>query len=1158
MGNQSKLQVGVRRFSALLVFSVALVANLPVRAQTVNGTVLGGVTDASGSAIPGAMVTLTNPSTGDHRTAQTDGSGNYRFLNMVPGTYRLEIEKAGFRRQTRDEVVLNVAADMRVDVRLDVGDVSQTVEVAAETPLVQTDSAALSQVVEGRTVTDTPLNGRNVLNLVTLVPGVVAIGNSFSGNPMGNASTNPSSNYGWGMFASGGGSGNQNAMFVDGLPQNTTDTNRTVLVPTQDAIQEFRIATNNVSAEFGRFAGAVVNMTTKSGSNQFHGSGYEFLRNKDLNANNFFNNATNLPRPSFTQNQAGGNIGGPIVKDKTFFFFTWEGFWLRQGSPLLTTVPTAAMRVGNFAGLPTIYDPTTNPRVPFNNNQLTRLDPTAVIMANLYFPLPNLPGNINNFSSNVNTGGNSNQYDVRIDHTISDKQRLFARYTYWNNNALPFNPFNNITVQAPTDTGINQFVGGDTYALNPTTVFDFRLGTSIHAFYNTAPPGAANNVNEGQFGPAYAALSPQMSYHVIPSVSITGFYPIVSNESQGINNDYYSLFSMTKVLGRHTIKIGGQVQREEFYLGQGRNGVGSGVFNFDNTFTQAGATTRTGGYPFASFMLGYATTGQIQTVNRSSMVDYYQGYYLTDTFQVSRKLTLTLGLRWELPGVYAEKHDRNTNFDPTAPNPLAAQTGLPLLGQFQLVNSSQYPSRFALSPRYDLFAPRVGLAYRIDDKTVIRAGYGISYEPAAQSMTNNSPINATITTLIQSLDGNVTPYNVLSNPYPNGIQAPSGRNPGAPYNLGTNGTAFNYATFPDYSYPYIQQWNFNIQRQLPGGSVFQVAYAASKGTHLPGAGSNIDQLNPVYFSLGSQLTTQVPNPFAGLMPSTSTLNASTILAGQLLRPYPQYLFASASGTYLGTSSYNSLQVTLQKRFGGGGNFSASYVWSKFITDVEGQEPSGVQNTVNAIQTSYCLNCSQALSGYDVAQHLVLSYTYDLPFGKGKHFLSGVSPLADRFVGGWGFNGITTIQSGFPLSISSAASSQLAQFGYNTANTNTAQLYPNVTAGCDKTIPGPLSSHLNQAFNTACFSAPSPFGFGDEARTDPNLRGQGIDNWDVSLFKNITVTERVRMQFRAEVFNVANRVQFAPPATSFGSATFGIISSQANNPRLIQFALRLNF
>ena len=313
------------------------------------------------------------------------------------------------------------------------------------------------------------------------------------------------------MFASGGGSGNQNAMFVDGLPQNTTDTNRTVLVPTQDAIQEFRMATSDISAEFGRFAGAVVNMTTKSGTNQFHGGVYEFLRNKDLNANNFFNNSTGQPTPAFTQNQAGANVGGPILRDKTFFFFSWEGFWLRQGDPLLTTVPTEAMRMGNFAGLPTIYDPTTTPRVPFMNNQIPvgRLDPTAVIMANLYYPLPTLPGNINNFSSNVNTGGSATQYDVRIDHDISDKQRLFARYTYWNNNALPYNPFNNITVQAPTNTGINQFVGGDTYALNSTTVFDFRLGTNIHAFYNTAPPGAANSVNEAQFGPAYAALSPQ-------------------------------------------------------------------------------------------------------------------------------------------------------------------------------------------------------------------------------------------------------------------------------------------------------------------------------------------------------------------------------------------------------------------------------------------------------------------------------------------------------------------------------------------------------------------------------------------------------------------------------------------------------------------------
>lgn len=1125
---------------------------LPLSAQTFYGTILGTVTDSSGAGVPGASITLLSPSTGDRRTAETDSSGSYRFINLIPGVYRLEIEKAGFKRQTRDDVNVNVEAALRIDARVEVGDVTQTVEVTAQTPLLQTDSTALSKVVEGRTVTETPLNGRNVLNLVSLVPGVVPQG-SFSGSAVGNQNAGTSTNnFGWGNFQAGGGMANQSATFLDGTPLNGPESNIMALVPTQDVIQEFRIATSNVSPEFGRFAGAVVNMTTKSGGNQFHGGAYEFLRNKLLNANNFINNSTGSSRPPFTQNQYGATLGGPIQRDKTFFFFNWEQYWQRQGSPLLTTVPTEAMKAGDFsaAGLPVIYDARTNPRIPFANNVIpaNRIDPTAKVMTQ-YWSAPNLPGILNNFTTNTGAGGDYVQYNIRLDHNLSDRQRLFGRYTYWDTNPFRRDPFHNITAASIIKPGTDQAAVGDTYSLNPTTVLEFRLGYWRHYYDEFAPNHG--NVDLSQFGPAYAKLAPFMTYHIIPGANINGFYNISNLMGFGANNIYTSNYSVTKIVGRHSLKIGGEFRRDEFYFGQLAfpNNASSGGFVFDNTWTQQGPATRVGGYPFASFMLGYATSGSIATLSKASNIMYYQGYYVADTFQVNRKLTLTAGLRWELPGFYTEKKDRDTVLDPTAIDPLAARTGLPLKGQLVLVNSPGRPDRHALDRHWALFAPRLGLAYRLNEKTVVRTGYGIAYTPTNSTSPNNSPINIAMTVMETSRDGNVTPFNVLSNPFPNGILQPPLRDPAALFSL--EGGAISGAN-PASRFPYVQQWNFNIQRELLSGAVLEVGYAGSKGTHLAGGQSGLNQLSVDQLSLGSGLTAQVRNPLAGLLPATSGLNAATVSAGQLLRPYPQYTNVSIATPTNADSIYHSLQVSLQKRFRGGGNFTASYTWSKFLSNSDASTTFLDSTTgTGAVQDNSNLRNSRSLISFDVPHRLTLSYTYDLPVGKGKRFLGNINSAADRVLGGWGFNGVTTIQSGFPLTFTSSATSQISGFGFGT-------LRPNVVAGCQKTVDGDLKTHLRQAFNTSCFSAPSAFGIGNESRTDPNLRGQGIANWDFSVFKAIPVTERIRMQFRTEFFNIANRVQFGNPGTAIGNPTFGQITSQLNLPRLVQFALRLNF
>jgi hypothetical protein len=467
---------------------LCLLVSASLSAQTFYGSIVGTVSDSSGATIGQANVTLLNTGTGDRRTGQTDSSGNYQFVNLPPGQYRVEVEKAGFRRLIRDNVTVEVQSVVRIDAALQVGDLNQTIEVTEQTPLLQTENASLGQVVEARKVLEMPLNGRNVFSLVALVPGVVPGGQS-SQTPTG---TNP---FAWANFQIGGGQANQSASYIDGAPNNSSYVNHTMLVPTQDAVQEFRVQTNNLGPEFGRLAGGVINLTTKSGTNQFHGSAYEYLRNRSLNANTFFNNRAGVKRPAFSQNQFGANLGGPIRRDKTFFFGSYEGFRLRQGQSYVFSVPTDPMRAGNFSDFRSaagamipIYDPLTTcgrlgnapcarnaagaevlSRLPFPGNVIptNRFDPAARVMTNLWGRAnsPGLPFTaVNNFTANASVGGDQNQYNARVDHTVSDKQRVFARYTYWSNLNLPIDPYSTKTcVDRCTESmNTNQAVLGDT------------------------------------------------------------------------------------------------------------------------------------------------------------------------------------------------------------------------------------------------------------------------------------------------------------------------------------------------------------------------------------------------------------------------------------------------------------------------------------------------------------------------------------------------------------------------------------------------------------------------------------------------------------------------------------------------------------------------
>ncbi len=1108
----------------------------PLRAQDIYGAVVGTVTDSSGASVAGAKVTLINVGTHETKVAETAPSGNYEFLNLIPGAYEVDVEKDGFKRMTREGIQVIVQATARNDFALEVGAVGETVRVSAQAVTLQTETATISQAVEGRNVTEMPLNGRNAYTLIELVPGVVF----ESGSPQ-----------------IGGGMANENATYVDGVSMNTAYFNSSGAAPTQDSVEEFRVQTNSATADFGRFAGGVISLTTKSGTNEFHGTLYEFLRNRVLNANTFFSNRSGLPTPPFTQNQYGGNIGGPIRKNKTFFFFSYEGYSQRTATTYLLNAPTPQMLTGNFSQfLPSggiIYDPlssttgTNRAAFPGNIIPTNRLDPTAVIMSTLQWNTPNQPGLSNNFINNAASGSDNRTYNARIDHSFSDKQRFFGRFGYADPIPIDPSPYHNTEVTLSTrESHFPTVVFGDTYTFTPTMIFDIRL-----SYVRTE-----NNRYPSQLGINLTTVGWPASYNLedttrtLPQICMSNYDfsgGYCSGNPQSViivaNNDFAISPSLTKIFGRHTIKFGAELRRDQLNYLQANNN--SGNFSFTTAMTAQNALSPgIAGNQFASFMLGDGSSGSLGLNAATTGEEFYQGYYVTDTFVVNHRLTVTAGLRWEGLGPFTESKNRQTVLLPGVQNPL-----VPYPGVVALVDSSYYGSRGSQPHPYKLFAPRLGLAYRLSDKWVIRAGGSINYLPedgAIGSSPFGSPVNSTTTSWVPSVNGaGLVPFATLSNPFPNGISIPPQTSP--TYQQVLLGLSVS-STVPNNPYAYTEQYNFGIEHEMPGGAVLDVSYAGLHGVHLYQT-RQLDQLPDQDLALGTQLLQSVPNPFYGQV-ATGTLASSTVTYGQLLRPYPQYTGFSETAVGGANSSYNALQAKLEKRFKHGGTVLASFTKSKLISNVEQlANYSNLPAGVSTFQDYNNLKAEKSLAGFDYPETLVVSYVYDLPFGRGQTFMSGVSGPLDKLIGGWGFNGITTLQAGSPLTFSTSV---------NNTNSYGGGLRPNVTAGCDKSISGSAQSRLNEWFNTSCFTAPPAFTFGSESRTDPNLRSAGVNNFDFAVFKDTSITERFKLQFRTEVFNLFNRVLFQVPNMQQGSSTFGVVTSQANNARLIQLALRLRF
>jgi hypothetical protein len=1210
--------MNIRR-SGIPLVTVLLWAVTPaaVIGQNVHGRISGNVSDSSGASIGGATVTLTNLDTNTKSQITTEASGSYSFVSIDPGRYRIEAEKSGFKKFGREPIIVQIESGLKIDIVMPVGAASETVEVTGEAPLLQPETNSLGQVIEQRTVTDLPLNGRNPIALTQLVPGVVpqgqpSAGNSSTGNPVG---ANP---FALGDFQIGGGMAGQSQILIDGVPTNGAYLNVVTVIPTQDAIEEFKVQTNNLGPEYGRFAGGVINLSTKPGTNHFHGSLYEFIRNKVLNANDFFANRGGVARPPFTQNQFGVNGGGPIVRDKLFFFGAYEGFRQRKGSIFSTWVPNDAERSGDFSSIGTsgdnsvltIYDPTTSAgcdstaatcRTPFAGNVIpaNRIDPTAQALLS-FFPEPNQTNNPSgNFVTAFSTGGDVNQYNGRIDYALSQKQRIFGRYTYSHILSLPDNPFAQICTDRCTETTTAHQVSlGDAVVFSPRLILDLHLGYTRYVYLRTP---LSQGIDLAQFGDNWKALTPQMTYTHIPTVCVSqhsgdqrwggGWCAAGTGSGIGAFDDTWSFDpAISRIMGKHTLKVGFEyrILRNNYY----QSNEPAGLLNFDSGMTAAnpqnanngstGLDAAAGGNGFASFLLGYGSGGDASEPAKTADQNLYWAIYAGDTWNLSKKITLNLGARVDLQGDWTERFNRSLALNTKEASPLLAMSDAvsaafpSLKGGVDLVKSSRHSSRSSM-PSWNHVSPRVGISFQLDSNTVIRTGYGMFFLPVDvrwDDAPHNLFINSFATQWLTAQSDGVTPRDTLFNPFPSGITPPFGRDQNI-IDVKGDGTEAPPSSNPA---PYVQQWNLDLQRQFHGDFLVDIAYAGSKGTHLPMHNQDLDQLQPQYLPHSAAdvpaLTAQVPNPFAGNctgctgpVQTGGVGTNATVKAAQLLLPYPQWDDVSMAEPDNRDSIYHSMQMKVQKRFSAGAQLLVSYAISKLIDNTNSEinwlEASPVSwNDANA----YNLRGERSLDAFDVPQRLVIGSILDLPVGKGRALAGNAGPVADKLIGGWGINTIITFQNGFPVIIGGCPGA-LSSSGI-----------PNV--GCARPTRDLHASHLTGGskdqklahwFNPLAFTNgdPTDFGYGHDSRTEPNIRNDGQKNFDFAAFKNTKFGPdgRYGFEFRAEFFNLFNRVQFNPPNSSCCggttqdeqlNSTFGQVTGQYNLPRIIQFAGRITF
>lgn len=1081
--------------------ALALLIASPVFAQTFTGTIRGRVTDSSGAPVPQAIVTVIETATSTSIRAVTSETGDYSVSFLKPGVYRVSVAAPGFKEAIENDVALQLNQSLRLDKTLEVGAASESIEITASTTQLNYESPEIGHVVGEQQLLNVPLiagssRGRSPLLLAKLVPGVV----STSSN---NSNIN--------NFSFGGGRPVTNEILVDGLPTTNPSDQTYTLTPSPDAVQEFKVITIPFSAEFGHTGGGVMLLTSKHGTNQYHGSVYDYFRNRVLTARNFFLAAQSQVK--YVQNDPGATLGGPVWlpgyngKNRTFFFVDWNVTLASEGRVFQGFVPTARERTGDFsetfssAGqLIQIYDPMNTgaglARDPFPGNIIpgSRIDPVAREIIKFY-PEPNASASTYNYYVTPPQLRQTWQWLWRIDHDLGPNDKAFLRMGRYNpngdaQNRIP-NKANNDTAGGFRDT---QVVISESHVFGPRVFNDFRVGFVQEVNYTL--PG-------GEVVPAPELGLKGVPLDSFPIINVSGGVPMINLGASSFFYDRNRSYVFNEALnwqkGRHTLRMGGDYRRQMY--NNYSPGKLAGSYAFNGTFTRNQGNNQTG-LGFADLLLGMPATTTININDYTYRLNINSaGLFFQDDFKLTGRLTLNLGLRWEYDGPYSEANNQFANFNPTLRN---RTTGNP--GEMEFAGRNGAPEHFVPNI-YHNFLPRFGFAWGVLRNTVLRGGYGI-YRLPAIGFSGFGPVSQYATAAsFSSLDGGATPRYQLANGVPaysynvdaNGL-------PNVPASL-TNPTSVVTALDTRVRTPYNQSWQLGIQQQL-GRWFAEVDYVATKGTKLP-IFINLNQLRPDQFGSGNR---------------------------QSLRPFPQYAGAGMLAND-GNSIYHSLQAKLEHRWRSGLLVSVAYTFSKLINDVD----APARSNGAPIQNVYNLRGERGIGGYDVPQRFVANYVYELPFGRGGRYLVN-APVLKEIIGGWLVAGITEFQVGLPL--------QITQANNTGGFTNTQR--PNQVA---RAALARGDRRIDRWFNTEAMVVAPLYTLGSAPRFA--LHGPGINNTDLAVMRDFPLHEALKLQFRAEFFNAFNHPQFSNPTTAIGNRNYGIITS-ARDPRTIEFALRIFF
>ncbi len=1075
---------------------------IAARAQTAAGEITGLVKDQAGAAVPGATITVTGTRTNLRRVVVSTSEGVYTASSLAPGEYRLVIELSGFKSVRRDGIRLSTGEKTRVDVELAVGSVEEQITVSADAPIMRAETASLGTVVENEQVMRLPLNGRLFIALAAIAPGVALPPNSI-------------------LPRINGGRPRTNEYLFDGISVLQPEPGQVAYYPIIDAIQEFKIESNSAPAEFGRFNGGVVNLTTKAGTNLLHGNVFEFFRNEHLNATNYFQ-SSNAVKPDYRRNQYGGMIGGPLVKDRTFFFVDYQGQRQSIGRTVTSNVPTLAERAGVFRQ--SIYDPSTtvgNTRQQFPDNTIPRsaMDPVAVSLLERY-PLPTNSATAINYSRTANEIDNQDQGDLRLDHRFAaGRDQAFGRLTYFRSYAEPVTAFpdgsgaipaGSVAV-GPQHTSTWAFASNYQHTFSSNLLNEARIGDTRRSVQRSAvslssPAGAALGVpgipQNARFG------------HTLPTFAPNGYQQIGSpnNTASDFNTGVTQVAdSLTWLRGRHTMKMGLDWRWERLNVIQPPWPTGSFVFTTVGSNLPGVANT---GNAFASFLLGqvqsFAIDLQQTAIQERARI---QEYFVQDDWKAFDRLTINAGLRYTL------------NFPSTEIN---GQTAVLNLQTRQL----DYPGRKAVRPlEKDNFGPRVGAVYRVTDKTILSSGYGkVWIEMAGITTPFTTPNFPFLQDVSQRTLDNIAPAFVLAKGptvIPLNATPTAGLGQGVFTVDGTLGSG------------YAQQWNVSVQRELTANTAVELSYLGSKVTNIGIPDSNINQLTEEQLKLGAALLERVPNPYFGIIPRSSSIGDPTITRAQLLKPYPEYTAVSFYRNNVGTTSYQGLAVSVRQRMSRGLTYSAAYTRSK-LTDIASSvfDASILTGPLTnaAVADSHNLERDRDYSTGDIPHSFAGSFIWDLPGGRGH--ARRPAGMVGTLVNDWSVAAFITVQSGVPVAVTQANSLEYA--GFTTQRPN---LVGDPALPADERIPA-------RWFNTAAFAAADQFTIGSASRNP--VRGPSYRDVDLAVIRRVGFAGERALEVRLEVFNLLNTANFGAPATQLGPASFGTITT-ALDPRVVQLA-----